>query len=89
MEVKLTYESGNGELGHVRAFGPSYEAALAPARVLVPEGCAVLNISKYPTKRGPGSEPGILSLLAAIQQMKEETRRVSSFWYVLESWGNH
>ncbi|MDR6989269.1 hypothetical protein J2Y66_003784 [Paenarthrobacter nitroguajacolicus] len=27
-------------------FGPSYEAALAAARGLVPEGCAVLSISK-------------------------------------------
>lgn len=46
MEVKLTYESGDGKRGHVSAFGPSYEAALAAARVLVPEGCTVLSISK-------------------------------------------
>ncbi|MFK0040584.1 hypothetical protein ACIQTW_12150 [Paenarthrobacter sp. NPDC090517] len=46
MEVKLTYENGEGERGHVSAFGPSYEDALAAARVLVPEGCTVLAISK-------------------------------------------
>ncbi|MBT2588354.1 hypothetical protein [Arthrobacter sp. ISL-95] len=46
VEVKLTYETGNGQRGHVIAFGPSYEAALAAARVLVPDGCTVLTISK-------------------------------------------
>ncbi|WGM21880.1 hypothetical protein QEH68_06815 [Paenarthrobacter sp. OM7] len=44
MEVKLTYETADGEHGHVSAFGPTYEDALAAARVLVPEGCRVLSI---------------------------------------------
>jgi hypothetical protein len=46
MEVKLTYENTDREQGHVSAFGPTYEDALAAARVLVPEGCKVLSIRK-------------------------------------------
>jgi hypothetical protein len=46
VEVKLSYENTEGEQGHVSAFGPTYEDALAAARVLIPEGCKLLAIRK-------------------------------------------
>lgn len=42
MEVKLTVENEEGELGYVSAAGVDYEAALAAARELVPEGCKAI-----------------------------------------------
>lgn len=44
MEVTLTVENEEGELGFVSAAGVDYEDALAAARKLVPEGCKAIVI---------------------------------------------
>lgn len=44
VEVVLTIENSTGEQGTVSAIKPTYEAALAAARELIPEGCRALSI---------------------------------------------
>ncbi|BCW61828.1 hypothetical protein [Arthrobacter sp. StoSoilB22] len=44
MEVTITIQNAEGEQGTVSAVGKDYEAALADARAVVPEGCIQLNI---------------------------------------------
>lgn len=44
MEVTITIQNAEGEQGTVSAVASTYEAALAEARAMVPEGCVQLNI---------------------------------------------
>lgn len=44
MEITLTVENNEGQLGWVSASGDSYEAALAAAKELVPDGCKAIVI---------------------------------------------
>jgi hypothetical protein len=42
MEVTLTIEDNDGEQGSVSAYGADYDAALAAARALIPEGSKII-----------------------------------------------
>ncbi|WP_275779745.1 hypothetical protein [Paenarthrobacter sp. Y-19] len=44
MEVTITIQNAEGELGTVSAVGKDYETALADARAMVPEGCHAMSI---------------------------------------------
>ncbi|MBT2587963.1 hypothetical protein [Arthrobacter sp. ISL-95] len=44
MEVTLTIENGESELGYVSAAGQGYEAALEAAKALIPEDCRAIVI---------------------------------------------
>ncbi|WP_226773062.1 hypothetical protein [Arthrobacter sp. ES1] len=44
MKVTLTVEAGDGQLRHVEAEDETYEAAMAAARTLIPEGSKAIAI---------------------------------------------
>ncbi|WP_314192009.1 hypothetical protein [uncultured Arthrobacter sp.] len=44
MEVDLTVENAQGEMTHISATGPDYDAALAAAKAKIPEGSRVIVI---------------------------------------------